>query len=151
MPRSEWPTGTNFSISAAVGFVSLFAVAIMDGPLLISYFNALRAKGLPLHEAIMEGASKRVRPVMMTALTAMLGLLPAALSTRIGAQTRHRGGGRLFTTLFLTRYLMPCCTPFTGAANQAPPHYSVTLRRAAGRLRPGVLRAAIGGALFILS
>jgi heavy metal efflux system protein len=60
----------------------------MDGLLLISYFNALRARGLPLREAIVQGASKRVRPVMMTALTALLGLLPAALSTRIGAQTQ---------------------------------------------------------------
>src|SRR6202011_847536 len=67
-------TGTNFSISAAVGFVSLFGVAIIDGLLMISYFNALRAEGRPLHEAIMEGAGKRVRPVMMTALTALLGL-----------------------------------------------------------------------------
>jgi cobalt-zinc-cadmium resistance protein CzcA len=55
----------------------------MDGLLMISYFNALRSQGLPLYDAILEGAAKRVRPVMMTALTAMLGLLPAALSTRI--------------------------------------------------------------------
>jgi cobalt-zinc-cadmium resistance protein CzcA len=82
-------TGTHFSTSAAVGFVSLFGVAIMDGLLMVSSFNALRAHGLPLHEAIVQGAAKRVRPVMMTALTATLGLLPAALSTRIGAQTQR--------------------------------------------------------------
>ena len=76
-------TGTHFSISAAVGFISLFGVAIMDGLLMISYFNQLRHQGLPLHDAIMQGAEKRVRPVMMTALTAILGLLPAAISTRI--------------------------------------------------------------------
>src|SRR5204862_400260 len=63
-------TGTNFSISAAVGFISIFGVAIMDGLLSISYFNALRATGHPLREAIMEGAGRRVRPMMMTALTA---------------------------------------------------------------------------------
>ncbi len=51
-------TGTNFSISAAVGFISLFGVAIMDGLLLISYFNAMREQGLPLHEAIMQGAEQ---------------------------------------------------------------------------------------------
>jgi cobalt-zinc-cadmium resistance protein CzcA len=111
-------TGTNFSISAAVGFVSLFGVAIMDGLLLISYFNALRSHGLPLHEAIMEGAAKRVRPVMMTALTALLGLLPAALSTRIGAQTQRPLAivvvGGMITTLFLTRYLMPVLYSFYG-------------------------------------
>jgi cobalt-zinc-cadmium resistance protein CzcA len=111
-------TGTNFSISAAVGFVSLFGVAIMDGLLMISYFNALRARGLPLHQAIIEGAGKRVRPVMMTALTALLGLLPAALSTRIGAQTQRPLAivvvGGMVTTLFLTRYLMPVLYSFYG-------------------------------------
>src|SRR5262249_60159552 len=79
----------NFSISAAVGFISIFGVAIMDGLLLVSYFNSLRAQGLPLREAILQGAEKRVRPVMMTALTAIFGLLPAALSTKIGSQTQR--------------------------------------------------------------
>ncbi|MGH7169889.1 MAG: efflux RND transporter permease subunit, partial [Gemmataceae bacterium] len=104
-------TNTHFSISAAVGFISLFGVAIMDGLLMISYFNQLRAQGLSLEEAIMQGAEKRVRPVMMTALTAILGLLPAALSTRIGAQTQQPLAivvvGGMITTLILTRYLMP--------------------------------------------
>jgi cobalt-zinc-cadmium resistance protein CzcA len=111
-------TGTNFSISAAVGFISLFGVAIMDGLLLISYFNALRARGLPLHEAIMQGAAKRLRPMLMTDLTAMLGLLPAALSTRIGSQTQRPLAivvvGGMITTLFLTRYLMPVLYSFYG-------------------------------------
>ena len=61
-------TGTNFSIAAAVGFTSIFGVAVMDGLLLISSFNAHRAHGLPLREAIMTGAEQRVRPVMMTGL-----------------------------------------------------------------------------------
>jgi len=116
-------TNTNFSISAAVGFVSLFGVAIMDGLLMISYFNALRARGAPLHEAIMEGAAKRVRPVMMTALTALLGLLPAAMSTRIGSQTQRPLAivvvGGMITTLLLTRYLMPVLYSFYG--HREPP------------------------------
>jgi cobalt-zinc-cadmium resistance protein CzcA len=111
-------TGTNFSISAAVGFISIFGVAIMDGLLLVSYFNQLRANGLPLREAIMQGAEKRVRPVMMTALTAIFGLLPAALSTRIGAQTQQPLAivvvGGMISTLFLTRYLMPVLYSFYG-------------------------------------
>jgi cobalt-zinc-cadmium resistance protein CzcA len=111
-------TGINFSISAAVGFVSLFGVAIMDGLLLISYFNALRAQGLPLQQAIMEGAAKRVRPVMMTDLAALLGLLPAALSTRIGAQTSRPLAivvvGGMTATLLLTRYLVPVLYSFYG-------------------------------------
>ena len=120
---SLYLTGTNFSISAAVGFVSLFGIAIMDGLLLISYFNALRAQGLPLKEAIMDGAGKRVRPVMMTALTAMLGLLPAAVSTKIGGQTAQPLAivvvGGMSATLFLTRYLMPVLYSFYG--DREPP------------------------------
>src|SRR5262249_32712884 len=73
-----WITGTPFSISAAVGFVSVFGVAVQDGVLLISYFNQLRSAGLPVREAVMRGAELRVRPVVMTSLTAALGLLPAA-------------------------------------------------------------------------
>src|SRR5262249_690834 len=75
-PRGVWAlvlTGNHFSLSAAVGFISIFGVAIMDGLLLVSYFNSLRAQGLPLREAILQGAEKRVRPVMMTALTAIFG------------------------------------------------------------------------------
>jgi cobalt-zinc-cadmium resistance protein CzcA len=125
-------TGTNFSISAAVGFVSIFGVAIMDGLLLISSFNQGRANGLTLEDAILQGAEKRVRAVMMTALTAILGLLPAALALRpawdslgdlrwvepIGSQTQRPLAivvvGGMITTLFLTRYLMPVLYSFYG-------------------------------------
>ena len=82
-------TETNFNISAAVGFISIFGVAIMDGLLTIAYFNQMRMQGLPLKESILQGAEKRVRPMMMTALTAIFGLLPAALSTKIGSQTQR--------------------------------------------------------------
>jgi cobalt-zinc-cadmium resistance protein CzcA len=111
-------TGTNFSISAAVGFISIFGVGIMDGLLLISYFNQMRLHGMPLYESIMTGAEKRVRPVMMTALTAIFGLMPAAVSTKIGAQTQRPLAivvvGSMVTTLFLTRYLMPILYSFYG-------------------------------------
>jgi cobalt-zinc-cadmium resistance protein CzcA len=111
-------TGTNFSISAAVGFISIFGVAIMDGLLAVSYFNQLRLEGRPLRQAIMEGAEKRVRPIMMTALTAIFGLLPAALSTDIGSQTQRPLAivvvGGMISTLFLTRYLMPVLYSFYG-------------------------------------
>ncbi len=121
-----WLTNTNFSISAAVGFVSLFGVAIMDGLLLISSFNSGRARGMPLDESIMIGAEKRVRPVMMTALTAILGLLPAALSTKIGAQTQRPLAivvvSGMIATLFLTRYLMPVLYSFYG--HREPPEGS---------------------------
>ncbi len=136
-------TGTHFSISAAVGFVSLFGVAIMEGLLMISYFNALRAQGLPLHESIVQGAAKRVRPVMITALTAILGLLPAALALRpafdsaghlawveqIGSQTQRPLAivvvGGMMMTLFLDRYLMPVLYSFYG--HREPPADSSAL------------------------
>ncbi|HUY33989.1 MAG TPA: efflux RND transporter permease subunit [Pirellulales bacterium] len=117
-------TGTNFSISAAVGFTSIFGVAIMDGLLLVSAFNQLRAHGLPLREAILQGAERRLRPVMMTALTAIFGLLPAALSTKIGAQNQKPLAivvvGSMVTTLFLTRYLMPVLYSFYGDREPPP-------------------------------
>jgi heavy metal efflux system protein len=116
-------TGTNFSISAAVGFTSIFGVAIMDGLLLVSSFNQLRVQGLPLREAILQGAERRLRPVMMTALTAIFGLLPAAISTKIGAQNQKPLAivvvGSMITTLFLTRYLMPVLYSFYG--HRQPP------------------------------
>jgi len=116
-------TGTNFSISAAVGFISLFGVAIMDGLLMISYFNQLRARGEPLERAIIEGAAKRVRPVMMTAMTALFGLLPAAVSTQIGSETQRPLAivvvGGMTTTILLTRYLMPVLYSFYG--HREPP------------------------------
>jgi cobalt-zinc-cadmium resistance protein CzcA len=119
-------TGMNFSISAAVGFISLFGVAIMDGLVLVSYFNTLRARGVPLMEAIVEGSAKRMRPMLMTDLTALLGLLPAALSTRIGSQTAKPLAivvvGGMITTLFLTRYLMPVLYSFYG--HREPPEGS---------------------------
>ena len=113
----------NFSVSAAVGFVSLFGVSIMDGLLLISYFNDARSRGLNLHDSIMQGAAMRIRPTMITDLTAILGLLPAAISTAIGAQTQRPLAivvvGGMITTLFLTRYLMPVLYSFYG--NREPP------------------------------
>jgi cobalt-zinc-cadmium resistance protein CzcA len=111
-------TGTNFNISAAVGFISIFGVAIMDGLLLISYFNRLRTSGVHLEDAILQGAEKRVRPMMMTALTAIFGLLPAALSTKIGSQTQRPLAivvvGGMVATLALNRYLMPVLYSFYG-------------------------------------
>ena len=111
-----WITGTPFSISAAVGFVSVFGVAVQDGVLLISYFNQMRDAGLPVREAVMRGAELRVRPVVMTSLTAALGLFPAAIATSIGSQAQKPLGivvvGAMLCTLFLTRYLMPVLYSF---------------------------------------
>ena len=109
-------TGTPFSISAAVGFISIFGVAVQDGVLLVSYFNQMRAAGLPVRNAIMHGAELRVRPVVMTSLTAALGLLPAAMAQSIVSQAQKPLAivvvGGMLVTLFLTRYLMPVLYSF---------------------------------------
>jgi heavy metal efflux system protein len=90
---------------------------------LISYFNDLRGQGLSVHDAVLQGAARRLRPVMITAWTAILGLLPAAFSTEIGAQTQRPLAivvvGGMLTTLFLTRYLMPVLYSFYG--HREPP------------------------------
>ncbi len=81
-------TGINFSISAGVGFIALFGVCVQNGVIMVDVFNKMYDRGLGLHDAIIQGAMTRVRPVVMTALMAGLGLLPAALSTGIGSETQ---------------------------------------------------------------
>ncbi|MDR3447788.1 MULTISPECIES: CusA/CzcA family heavy metal efflux RND transporter [unclassified Dyella] len=82
-------SGLDFSISAAIGFVSLFGVSVMNGILVITYFNHLLFTGLSPVEAMAQAAEQRMRPMLMTALSACIGLLPAALSTGIGSQVQR--------------------------------------------------------------
>jgi heavy metal efflux system protein len=115
-------TGTNFNVSAAVGFISILGVAIMNGLLLVSSFNRLRGAGVPLREALERGLGTRVRPLSMTALTAVLGLLPAALSTRIGSQSQRPLAivvvGGMLATLLLMNFI-PLLYSFYG--HRTPP------------------------------
>ncbi len=105
-------TGINFSVSAAMGFISIFGIAIQDAILVVTYFQRLRAtEGHPIELAAREAAEKRFRPVLMTTLVATLGLLPAALSNGIGAQTQKPLavvviGGSLILAV-LTRVVQP--------------------------------------------
>jgi cobalt-zinc-cadmium resistance protein CzcA len=78
----------NFSVSAAMGFVSIFGIAIQDAILVVTYFQRLRGEGVDIEHAAREAAEKRLRPVLMTTLVATLGLLPAAVSNGIGSQTQ---------------------------------------------------------------
>jgi cobalt-zinc-cadmium resistance protein CzcA len=78
----------NFSVSAAMGFISIFGIAIQDAILVVTYFQRLRERGYTVESAAREAAEKRLRPVLMTTLVATLGLLPAAVSNGIGAQTQ---------------------------------------------------------------
>jgi heavy metal efflux system protein len=82
-------SGLNFSISAAVGLVSLFGVSVMNGILIMTYYNELRASGTDTTEAMFRAASQRMRPLLMTAFSACIGLLPAAVSTGIGSQVQR--------------------------------------------------------------
>jgi len=79
----------DFSVSAAIGFISLFGVAVMDGILNITYFRELRAQGMDIAEAVFHGAEQRMRPMLMTALSAGVGLFPAAISHGIGSQVQR--------------------------------------------------------------
>src|SRR5215471_17578244 len=82
-------SGLNFSISAAVGFVSLFGVSVMNGILITTYFNQIRTSGMGTIEAMQHAAEQRMRPMLMTALSACIGLLPAAISTGIDSQVQR--------------------------------------------------------------
>ncbi|MBS1599213.1 MAG: efflux RND transporter permease subunit [Bacteroidetes bacterium] len=104
-------TGINFSISAGIGFIALFGVCIQNGVILISVFKKNLDEGLSLHRAIREGVISRVRPVVMTALMAMIGLMPAAISTGIGSETQKPLAivviGGLVTATILTLLILP--------------------------------------------
>jgi heavy metal efflux system protein len=104
-------TGLNFSISAAVGFISLFGVSVMDGILMLTYYNELHHAGMTREDAVMRAAEVRMRPRLMTALSACIGLLPAALSRGIGSQVQRPlamviVGGMLLVPLLIS-WLFP--------------------------------------------
>jgi cobalt-zinc-cadmium resistance protein CzcA len=105
-------TGINFSISAGIGFIALFGVCIQNGVILISVFKKNLEEHMPLDTAILEGVISRVRPVVMTALMAAIGLMPAAISTGIGSETQKPLAvvviGGLVTSTILTLLILPC-------------------------------------------
>ena len=104
-------TGTHFSVSTGVGLLALFGVSVQTGVIMIEYINQLRGRGYGLHEAVLLGAKRRLRPIMMTMLVASLGLLPAALSHGIGSDSQRPFAivivGGLLTELALSLVLLP--------------------------------------------
>jgi cobalt-zinc-cadmium resistance protein CzcA len=108
--------GLNLSVAALVGFVALFGVSIQNSVILVTRIRELRGEGLGMMEAIKGGAASRVRPMVMTALMAMLGLLPMALSTGVGAETARPFAvviiGGLITDTVLTLFILPLLYPF---------------------------------------
>ena len=103
--------GMTFNVSTAVGFIALFGLTIQNGVIMISHINGLRRKGMPLKQSVVEGASHRLRPVLMTATVAILGLLPASLATGVGSDVQRPLAtvivyGLLFSTI-ITLFVLP--------------------------------------------
>lgn len=106
-----WLRGMPFSITAAIGFIALSGVAVLNGLMMISYFNQLRAEGRSARDAAVEGALTRFRPVLMTALVASLGFIPMALATGTGAEVQRPLAtvviGGVLSSTFLTLIVLP--------------------------------------------
>jgi len=106
-----WVTGTPLSVSSGIGFLALFGVSVQTAVVYISYANELRREGTGIFQATREAAILRLRPIMMTALVAALGLLPAALSTGVGSDSQKPFAlvivGGLLSRLFISVLLMP--------------------------------------------
>ena len=104
-------TGTYFSVSSGVGFLALFGVSVQIGVVMVEYINQLRARGYSVVEAAIEGATRRIRPIMMTMLVATLGLLPAAMSHAIGSDSQRPFAivivGGLIADLLISIFLLP--------------------------------------------
>ena len=108
---SLWLRGMPFSITAAVGFIALSGVAVLNGLVMITYFNQLREEGYTIREAVIEGSLTRLRPVLMTALVASLGFVPMAIATGTGAEVQRPLAtvviGGILSSTFLTLIVLP--------------------------------------------
>jgi heavy metal efflux system protein len=113
-----WLRGLNLNVSASIGFIALFGVAVLNGIVMVSYINRLRDSGMEIESAVAIGASMRLRPVLMTAFVASLGFVPMAFSTAIGAEVQRPLAtvviGGLVTSTILTLYVLPLLYPWFG-------------------------------------
>lgn len=104
-------TNTNFSIAAGIGFIALFGICIQDGVIILTVFNKNLKARMAIHQAIRHGVHSRIRPVLMTAMMAAIGLLPAAVSTGIGSEAQRPLArvviGGLMTSTILTLFILP--------------------------------------------
>jgi heavy metal efflux system protein len=111
-----WLRGLNVSLSASIGFIALSGVAVLNGIVMVAAINRLRDQGLPLQQAVLDGARSRLRPVLMTALVASLGFVPMATSLSTGAEVQRPLAsvviGGLFTSTPLTLILLPLIYPW---------------------------------------
>ena len=108
---SLWISGQYLSVPPAIGFIAVFGMAMLNGVVLVSFINELREQGLSLSEAVRRGCELRLRPVLMTAFTTILAIIPLLLSTGVGAETQRPLAsvviGGLFTSTLLTLVLLP--------------------------------------------
>jgi cobalt-zinc-cadmium resistance protein CzcA len=120
-----WLRDINLNLSASVGFIAVFGVAVLNGVVMVSQFNGLIEAGVPARQAIIRGAAVRLRPVLMTALVASLGFLPMAVATSAGAEVQRPLAtvviGGLVTSTLLTLIVLPslfsiCCERSTEAS-----------------------------------
>jgi cobalt-zinc-cadmium resistance protein CzcA len=137
-PLALFLTGTNFSVSSAVGFLALFGVSVQTGVIMLEYINQLRARrrsdGETNHdhivEAAIEGAVLRLRPIMMTMLVATLGLLPAATSHAIGSDSQRPFAivivGGLLANLIIGVFLMPALYVWMARDDDPLPEVNMT-------------------------
>lgn len=110
-----WLRSLNLNLSASIGFIALFGVAVLNGIVLVSYINRLRSEGWETMEAVVTGAATRLRPVLMTALVASLGFVPMAFATTTGAEVQRPLAtvviGGLVTSTLLTLFMLPVLYP----------------------------------------
>ena len=111
-----WLRGINLNLSACVGFIALFGIAVLNGVVMVSHINSLRKEGKGVDEATHQGAADRLRPVLITALVASLGFIPMALSTSRGSEVERPLAtvviGGLITATILTLYVLPLMYPW---------------------------------------
>jgi len=137
-----WLRDMPFSISAAIGFIALSGVAVLDDMILVSYVRQLRQRGMPLDEAVVQAAITRLRPVLMTTLVASLGFLPMAFSTGMGAEVQRPlatvviGGviGAMVMSLLVLRVLYLLFSAPLGRRKPAKPQIETEELVAAGSI-----------------
>lgn len=138
-----WLRGLNLNLSASVGFIALFGVAVLNGVVLVTYINQLRDQGRPLEKAVHEGSAVRLRPVLMTALVASFGFIPMAVSTSPGSEVQRPLAtvviGGLITSTVLTLIMLPVVYEWL---EERWPGWAATIHHQVKRRRRPAARAA---------
>ena len=132
--------GMHMNVSTGVGFSALFGIAIMDGVLMVRGITVLRLDGMELHEAIVQGGLQRLRPILMTAIVAIFGLLPASMATGLGSDVQRPLATvivwGLFSSTILTLFVVPVLysifNPAVRLPEDEPPVEPSTLPQVAG-------------------